>query len=48
MGKKHCCRKYLRKPKACKSCPLMAGLSKKKRRKVAELSRKLRKIEKAA
>lgn len=34
--KSSCCEKYLRKAKACKSCPLMAGLSKKKRRKRIE------------
>lgn len=30
--KSKCCKKYRRKAKACKSCPLMAVLSKKERR----------------
>jgi hypothetical protein len=31
--KPECCKKYDRKAKACKRCPLMLGLSKKGRRK---------------
>ncbi len=31
--KSKCCLKYVSQAKACKSCPLMAGCSKKKRRK---------------
>lgn len=38
--KSKCCLRFQRKPKACKDCPLMAGLNKKQRKK---LLRKLRK-----
>ena len=31
--KSKCCRKYKKKAKACKRCPLMASMSKKKWRK---------------
>ena len=44
--KKHCCEKYRRKAKACKGCPVMAVLSKKKRRR--ELDRVRRRLKKAA
>ena len=32
--KKDCCERYKKKGKACKRCPTMAGLGKKKRRKL--------------
>lgn len=39
-----CCKKYRRKAKACKNCPVMAVLSKKKRhRKLAKVRARLRK-----
>jgi hypothetical protein len=38
-----CCEKYLRKRKVCKSCPLVAGLGKKQRRKWVKRQAKLRK-----
>ena len=38
--KPECCEKFLRKPRACGKCPLMAGMSKKRRRK------RLKKIQK--
>ncbi len=31
--KSECCKKYERKPKACKRCPLLWGLIKKRRKK---------------
>ncbi len=40
--KSECCEKYVRKRKACKSCPLVAGLGKKQRRKWAKRQAKLR------
>ena len=44
--KSSCCAKYERKAKACKRCPVMALLSKKKRRR--ELKKARRRLEKAA
>ena len=39
--KSSCCEKFLRKGKACGACPLMAGLSKKQRKKqIAKASRR--------
>ena len=43
MGKKlkaKCCHGYKRKRKACKRCPLMAGLGKKERRRLIRKARK--------
>lgn len=37
--KSKCCKKYRRKGKACKSCPVMAVLSKKKRRRKLKKAR---------
>ena len=38
MGKKSdCCKRFKRKGRACKSCPKMAGLSKKKQQKLLKL-----------
>lgn len=44
--KSECCKKYKKKGKACESCPLMAGLSRKQRKKVLGKARK--KLAKAA
>ena len=33
MAKTKCCKKFLRKKKACKNCPLVKDLPKKKRKK---------------
>lgn len=42
--KSKCCKKFWRKAKACKNCPVMAVLSKKKRRrKLAKAKARLRK-----
>lgn len=51
MGKKihdECCERFLKKKNACKDCPLMAALSKKKRRKLLKLSCKMRRLVEAA
>ena len=41
--KSDCCEKYQRKDKVCKECPLLAALSKKKRkRKLKKILRELR------
>lgn len=44
--KSSCCAKYERKAKACKGCPVMALLSKKKRRR--QLDKIRRRLKKAA
>lgn len=44
--KSSCCAKYERKAKACKGCPVLAVLSKKKRRK--KLDKVRRRLKKAA
>lgn len=41
--KPSCCAKFDRKGKACKRCPVMAVLSKKKRGKLLKAARKRRK-----
>ena len=38
--KSKCCKKYEKKAKACKDCPVMARLSKKGRRKRLKIVRK--------
>jgi hypothetical protein len=39
-SKKKCCKRYERKGKACKDCPIMEGLSEKARRKLIKSSKK--------
>ncbi len=39
-SKSDCCERFRKKPKPCSSCPLFAGLGKKKRRKLLEKLRK--------
>lgn len=38
--KKKCCKKYERKAKACKRCPIMAMLSKKERKQTLKKAKK--------
>ena len=46
--KEDCCERFLRKGGACKDCPLLAPLTKKKRKKLIKLSKKMRKLLRAA
>jgi hypothetical protein len=39
-SKSKCCKRYERKGKACKDCPMMLGLTPKARRKLIKLSKK--------
>lgn len=38
--KSKCCKKYKKKAKACKRCPLMAGLSRKERKRRLDKAKK--------
>ena len=43
--KSKCCLKYAAKAKACKGCPVMAGFSKKKRKKkLGKIKKRLKKV----
>ncbi len=38
--KKKCCKRFKRKPKACKKCPLMAQLGKEARKRMLKKSKR--------
>ncbi len=38
--KSDCCKRFKKKPRPCKSCPLFAGLGKKRRRKLLKTLRR--------